>query len=230
MLVLSEAAPPPALSVADGVLAALAFFVLQAVYYLLLGDAASFGQSLAVSFVASGATVAVVSLWYFRRAGLPHLRRTLGLRRPELASGALVALASGAAAGVGAAGVALGYLKLVRGSPFLRQLLQGPELVGLDGVTRVWLVVLAVAAAPLAEEFIFRGILFSAFRRSLGTTAAAFASAAVFGLVHPPHSALPVFVLGFVAALVYARFRWLGAPIAAHAVYNALVVGLQLGL
>ena len=93
---------------------------------------------------------------------------------------------------------------------------------------RVWFFVLAVGAAPLFEEFIFRGILYSGFRRSLGALRAALASALVFALVHPAISALPVFVMAFLAARAYERSRWLGAPIATHMTYNAVIVGVGL--
>jgi hypothetical protein len=46
--------------------------------------------------------------------------------------------------------------------------------------------------------------------------------------VHPPLSALPVFVLGLAAAAVFQRGGLLLAPILAHATYNASVVGVQL--
>ena len=49
-------------------------------------------------------------------------------------------------------------------------------------------------------------------------------SAAVFAVIHPPVSFLPVFVLGVVAAIAFERTRLLWAPIAAHAVYNASLV------
>lgn len=45
--------------------------------------------------------------------------------------------------------------------------------------------------------------------------------------MHPPISALPVFVLGLAAAWVYERTRNLPAPMLTHAVYNA-VIGAQL--
>jgi membrane protease YdiL (CAAX protease family) len=53
---------------------------------------------------------------------------------------------------------------------------------------------------------------------------AVLASAAVFAVVHPPVSMLPVFVLGLLAALSYERTRLLYTPIMVHAVYNAGVM------
>jgi hypothetical protein len=92
---------------------------------------------------------------------------------------------------------------------------------------RLWLLVLVVAAAPVFEEFIFRGLIFGGLRRTLGLAVSVLASAAIFALVHPPIAVIPVFGLGVVAALVYDRTRLLIGPMAAHAVYNAAVVGYQ---
>ena len=68
---------------------------------------------------------------------------------------------------------------------------------------RWWLPALAVLAAPLFEEFIFRGLIFGGLRRIASPVTAALASAAIFAIVHPPMSVVPVFVLGIAAALVY---------------------------
>ena len=43
-----------------------------------------------------------------------------------------------------------------------------------------------VVAAPVFEEFIFRGLIFGGLRRSFGVWPATLASAAVFAIVHPP--------------------------------------------
>ena len=53
---------------------------------------------------------------------------------------------------------------------------------------------------------------------------AALASAALFAIVHPPFAAPPVFVLGALAALSFELSGLLIAPMAAHAVYNAVVM------
>jgi ABC-2 type transport system permease protein len=53
------------------------------------------------------------------------------------------------------------------------------------------------------------------------------ASAAVFAIVHPPASMIPVFGLGVCAALAYDRTKMLLAPMIVHAIYNAVVLALQ---
>jgi len=91
-----------------------------------------------------------------------------------------------------------------------------------------WLLLLTVGAAPLCEEFIFRGLIFGGLRRSLDVYRAAACSAALFAAVHPLLSIAPVFVLGLCTALLYERKKQLLAPILVHATYNAIVIGYQL--
>jgi hypothetical protein len=91
----------------------------------------------------------------------------------------------------------------------------------------LWIYALAVLAAPIFEEFIFRGLIFGGLRRSLGALPAILASAAVFAIVHPPASMIPVFGLGVCAALAFDRTKMLLAPMIAHAIYNAVVLALQ---
>jgi hypothetical protein len=53
------------------------------------------------------------------------------------------------------------------------------------------------------------------------------ASAAIFALVHPAPSVIPVFGLGIATALVYERTGFLFGPMVVHAVYNAAVKDLH---
>jgi membrane protease YdiL (CAAX protease family) len=59
------------------------------------------------------------------------------------------------------------------------------------GGSRGWMLALAVVAAPLCEEFIFRGLIFGGLRRSMSALPAMVMSAAIFAVVHPPLSMLP---------------------------------------
>jgi hypothetical protein len=89
------------------------------------------------------------------------------------------------------------------------------------------LLAIACVAAPLSEEFIFRGLLFGGLRRSLPAALATVASAALFAVVHPPVSMLPVFVLGLCTAFAYRRNGGLLAPVITHAAYNAAMILMQ---
>ena len=75
--------------------------------------------------------------------------------------------------------------------------------------------------APLSEEFIFRGVLFNGMKRSMGLWTAIFRSDAIFAMIHPPLSLIPVFIMGISATICFNRNKCLLAPILVHSIYNA---------
>jgi membrane protease YdiL (CAAX protease family) len=139
-------------------------------------------------------------------------------------SGILPAVGWGVLGGSFTAVAGLVYLNLIAHTHLFET---GRESAFAGGDELAWLALLAVCAAPIFEEFIFRGLIFGGLRRSLGLTASALASAAIFAIVHPAVSVIPVFGLGIGAALVYERTRYLLGPMVVHGVYNAAIVGYQ---
>ncbi len=216
-----SASPPPRVSLSDGLVAAMLFFVRAgAGGHDLRAERPEepTGQRGADRLLHRGRrhlpADAVRLLAAEIRGGAAHLRRRHGR-----------ALAWGAGGGALAALAAFAYL---RAGPAHLAVSRGARESVLVGVQdELWIAVLAVVAAPIFEEFIFRGLIFGGLRRTLGLTVSVLASAAIFALVHPPFSVIPVFGLGIATALVYERTRLLIGPIAVHAVYNAAVVGLQ---
>jgi membrane protease YdiL (CAAX protease family) len=83
--------------------------------------------------------------------------------------------------------------------------------------------------APLAEETLYRGILFAGLAQRLPFIAAAGISGAMFAVVHGLGVALPIFVLAVGLAWVYARTRTLWGPILTHGLVNAISLGLLFG-
>jgi ABC-2 type transport system permease protein len=226
-------APPPQIGVADGVIAALAFFVLQGVFAFMFMDRDSEqGSTLLSAFVAAGITVTLAALFALYRSGVPRVLAAVGLVGPEgRRRSRVLELGLGLGAGLLAGALALGYGQLLHQVSWLndwaeRQSTVLPDLG--EGGVPLWFVALGVLAAPLFEEFIFRGILYRGLRRSLRAHRAVLASALVFALVHPVVAALPVFVMAVLAAAAYERTGWLVTPIAAHMTYNAIVIGSAL--
>jgi MFS family permease len=78
-----------------------------------------------------------------------------------------------------------------------------------------------VVLAPIIEETIFRGLLFSRLTKKWGMTRAMIVSSVLFGLLHPD----PVgkFVFGFVACVLYVHTQTLILPIVLHALHNGIV-------
>ena len=76
--------------------------------------------------------------------------------------------------------------------------------------------------APVAEEFVFRGVLFP-FVRQLGRPKLAWLGVSLlFALVHANVAAfLPLFVLALALTWLYEKTDNLLAPIAAHSLFNA---------
>jgi ABC-2 type transport system permease protein len=215
-------APPPAIAVSDGIFAALAFFVLQGLLgFVFTRLRFSPGLVLVFSFTGAGLLVSVGSLWSLFRIGVPELARTVGLA--GLAS-PLRSVTLGVVAGLVAGAGGLLYSRLIPRLEWLHRLYEESERMAPTPEQLPWLVALAVGAAPLFEELLFRGILYRGFRRSLGARAAICASAFVFALVHPATSFAPVFVMALCAATVFELSGSLLAPILTHMIYNAIVI------
>jgi membrane protease YdiL (CAAX protease family) len=216
------AAPPARVSTADGMIAVMLFFVLQAVGALFMVHVLDMdaGATVLLAFTLAGALVYLLArlvYWRARTAGVPALRGGAG-------TPAVATLGLGLGGGVAAALFGVGYLAILRlthGLPGELPASAGPHL------SAVWLFPLAVVAAPLCEEFIFRGLLFGGLRRSMDFLPAAALSAGLFAIVHPPVSIVPVFMLGLCTAFAYERGKGLLAPMLVHAVYNTAVLGFQ---
>ena len=97
---------------------------------------------------------------------------------------------------------------------------------------RMTFFVFAVIAAPVIEECIFRGILFSALRDAGFRRLAYTVSALIFGAIHMNAAAfLPLTLFGLVQAHFYQRSGSLLTPILTHAVFNlAPFVTMWLGM
>lgn len=216
------AAPPSRVSLADGLVAAMLFFVLQFFAGYALGKLLDVGGGTRVllGYVCAGAITYVsmrCEFWMMKTRSVP---RVFGPRP-------LNSAVFGAAVGLICGSAALVYLWFARHYDFAPN--NGSfRALGLDA--RITIAVLVVCAAPVFEEFLFRGLIFGGLRRSLNTALSTFASAALFAIVHPPFSMAPVFVLGIGTAWAYQRRRILLAPMMTHAVYNAVVVGYQLAM
>jgi uncharacterized protein len=93
-----------------------------------------------------------------------------------------------------------------------------------------WLIVIMVGiGAPLAEEILFRGFLFSALASSrVGIVGASLLTSAGWATLHSYSVAglLQVFVIGLVFAAILVRTGSLRVTIFCHALYNSILVTL----
>lgn len=106
------------------------------------------------------------------------------------------------------------------------------EIATSGGLAPILLFLLATIWAPFTEEAIFRGALFRHLRSRRGLFLSAVISALFFGLIHGYafFMLLPVITLGFTFALMREWRGSLIAPITAHALHNATIMGLVLAI
>ena len=163
-------------------------------------------------------------------AGRPY-RRIFGPTRP----GPLV-FAIGLGVGVAAAITAYTVNAILIGlfgsaEPVEQQLLQD-SLAG--GLTTFLVILIAVVAAPITEEIVFRGVLFRSFAGRTGVHVAALLSSAVFAGIHfevlfsQPLALAGLFVIGLALAYAFHHTGSLVVPIDGHAVFNWISVALAL--
>jgi ABC-2 type transport system permease protein len=213
------ASPPARVSTSDGIIAAMMFFVVQGITLTIFMVATHHlsGNAIVTAYSIAGATTfGLFRLVYWRS-------KTLGIPR-IFAVGVGRAVGWGVGAGLAAASAGAIYLYALRRLDLLQDVMR-ESARGLSA--NIWIPLLAIVAAPIFEEFIFRGLIFGGLRRSLDALPAIAASAAVFAIVHPPASMIPVFGLGLCAALAFDRTKMLLAPMIAHGIYNAVMLALQ---
>jgi ABC-2 type transport system permease protein len=213
------ASPPARVSTSDGVIAAMLFFVVQGITLAIFMASTHqvSGTALVTAYSIAGAiTFSVFRLVYWRS-------KTVGIPR-VFGAGAGRAVGWGVGAGLVAALGGVGYIYSLKRLDILQDVMR-ESAKGLSA--GVWIPLLAVVVAPIFEEFIFRGLIFAGLRRSLGAVPAIAASAAVFAIVHPPVSMIPVFGLGLCAAFAFDRSKLLLAPMIAHGIYNTAVLLYQ---
>ena len=226
--------PPREIGLADGMIAALAFFAMQGLIFLFLRSVSeeSFASQITIAYLVAGIIVGGASMFILSMQGVTDVWKTVGLAPssgPQLFSPVLTSITVGTICGLVAAFSALIYLHALNLFPQGQLWRQDAELTSF--LTRAdkpfWLILLTIIAAPVFEEFIFRGLVFRGLQRTTGPTLAVVGSAALFALVHPPIAIIPVFGLGIAAAISFERTGFLLAPIIAHCVYNASVIFLN---
>lgn len=113
-----------------------------------------------------------------------------------------------------------GLGELVPESTLPEDFFDNPAMVPLVGV-------LAVLAAPIAEETFFRGFLFAGLRVRWGTFWAALASGLLFAALHfSLGSIVPFTVIGMLLAWAYVFSGSLWTAIGAHFIFNAVSFGI----
>ncbi|HEX8405334.1 MAG TPA: CPBP family intramembrane glutamic endopeptidase, partial [Duganella sp.] len=171
------AAPPARVSTSDGLIAAMAFFIIQGIVVLAVAENAKAPGMDVIAFAFGLAGLIVYGLvrlvyWRSKTANVPVILSgaRLGATLRDAAIAIIVTCA-----------FAFAYLYALQHSSLADTI----PAMSVPADKRLWLFVLVVLAAPLCEEFIFRGLIFGGLRRSMPVWQAVVVSAAVFAAVHP---------------------------------------------
>lgn len=198
------------------------------------------GDGLFIGIVSNAVTLGVLILWL--RTAHPRWAEVIGW--PDR-SGVVRELTIGAGLGILvriAAGIVGGGVVVVLRDAADRPVKLPTQIsTDLTGWGLVSFAIFAVIAAPVLEEFVFRGLLFRSIADRKGFWAGAIVSALAFGAFHllTPGDGLDVLALGIThvgtglgLAWIYWRRKNLLASIAGHAIFNliavvAIIAGLE---
>ncbi len=215
------ASPPRTFSFADGLIFVALFFILQAFLHPVFFMASpNLFTSLFISYTTAGAISCGLTFYMIWRLDL-SLESLLPFIQLESPGRQLI---YGVGLSALQAGVGVGYLSFIR----YMQWIPLPE--SLNAVSsNVPFVMMLVFMAPLFEEILFRGILYNSLRIKWTAFPSIVISAVLFAIVHPFASVLPVFILGLATAFSYEKTKNLLIPMFIHAVYNGIIVYMQVG-
>lgn len=98
---------------------------------------------------------------------------------------------------------------------------------GLSAINAFYMLILAGILAPLGEELLFRGVLYTFIRERWGIWIGVVASALIFGLIHGNLAVgITAFILGIVTALVFEYSKSLWTAVIVHAINNSLKIAV----
>jgi membrane protease YdiL (CAAX protease family) len=110
-------------------------------------------------------------------------------------------------------------------STLAESLFLGAEETAIPWLYNLLMVLLLVVAAPVLEEFLFRGFLLHRWGTRWNPPVAVLMTSVLFGILHGNVIGLTLF--GLVMALLYLRTNSLGVAIAIHALNNAIAASLE---
>ena len=199
------------------------------------------GEGLFIGIVTNAVTMGLLIMWL--RSAHPRWVEIIGWPDRsgvvrELAIGAGLGILVRLAAGIVGGGVVL-LLKDASNRPVNLPTQISTDLTGWGLVS---FAIFAVIAAPVLEEFVFRGLLFRSIADRHGFWLGAVVSAVAFGAFHllTPGNGLDVLALGIThvgtglgLAWIYWKRQNLLASIAGHAIFNliavvAIIAGLEM--
>lgn len=205
----------------------LAYFISQALIMTLfaaVGGAGAEGdiQSAMSGFLAQKASlisllhnllvIAVILAFYFKKQSIRDIIAIAPLPDKEYMWCALCAVASS---------IAVSLLLTLLPIPDHIMSSYNDSVAASSGGTFAEHFIAAAVLAPIAEELLFRGLIYGTLRRALKWPAAILVSCAIFGLMHGQLLwVIYAFLMGVALTLIYDKYRTLLASMAFHIVFN----------
>jgi membrane protease YdiL (CAAX protease family) len=119
-------------------------------------------------------------------------------------------------------GLLMEHLPLFHIKPQEQQAVQTLRLAS-SWIDRLVLGIVTILLAPVAEETLFRGIIYPGIKQAGLPRAALWVTSLLFAVIHMNLATfLPLFLLAIVLTLLYEKTDNLLAPITAHSVFNAV--------
>jgi membrane protease YdiL (CAAX protease family) len=117
------------------------------------------------------------------------------------------------------------YLGLISLVPSIAEMIRTSELQmnSIPGMAVAYAII-AIAFAPFAEEYLFRGLVFRTLDRLWGGWKAVIGAAAFFAIYHPPLAWLPVFLVGAANCMLFKKSKRLAPIVLLHMTYNIVVI------
>ncbi len=212
--------PPVRFDVLDALLALLAFLSLRDLFGGLLGQAVgSVPLTLGGGYVASALCVWLITATWMRRTGR---RIAVGSEGRSFVRPVLLGLAGTCLLGL----VWVGVLRHSSEAAMAAVNYRVPTTLAAESAGNWIFLATVVLAAPIFEEWLFRGLLYRSLRRSWGIATSVVVCALLFTAIHPMASSVAVFGLAIATAMILEKTGRLWPSMMVHVGYNAAIVAL----
>jgi membrane protease YdiL (CAAX protease family) len=182
--------------------------------------------SVGVSDFLSRRGVSPARIWCWREDNPDRTSKESWVRRYLAADGHEIRwLLMGVGGGIALALLAHLYLMAMALIPSVGEMIQVSQrqMRSVPGLANAYAIV-AIGFAPLAEEYLFRGLVYRTLDRHWGGWRAVGAAAAFFAIYHPALAWPPVALVGAANCLLFKRSKRLAPAVLLHMTYNALLI------
>lgn len=212
--------PPVRFDLLDGLVVLLAFLTVRDLCSGLLDHAVG-SVPLAVG---GGYVIAALVTWAITSIWMRRTQRRIAI--PEVSAPRIRPVAIGLAATYLVGLLWVGLLRHSSEAALAQTNMKVPTTLA-AGTAGNWVFLATIVlAAPIFEEWPFRGLLYRSLRHSWGMLTSVAISAVLFTSIHPMASSVAVLCLGITTALVLEKTNRLWPSMIVHIGYNAFIVGL----